>query len=114
MLRRPPSSTLFPYTTLFPSRARHRVAVLARRRPDGERLPAPRPPPAASGALTAGAGAPRPSVARGPTPPASGHPVWCGALQSHGGAESARRRYVADQVPAGRLVDDDRARAVYR
>src|SRR5438132_3144396 len=39
MIRRPPRSTLFPYTTLFRSRARrHR----ARPRPSPERLPLPR------------------------------------------------------------------------
>src|SRR5215213_10957143 len=40
MIRRPPRSTLFPYTTLFRSRARHRPAVRrgrggALRRPGG-------------------------------------------------------------------------------
>src|SRR5437868_12367609 len=33
MLRRPPRSTLFPYTTLFRSRARRRRRAGARRRP---------------------------------------------------------------------------------
>src|SRR5688500_19075677 len=32
MMRRPPSSSLFPYTTLFRSEARHRVAVDVERR----------------------------------------------------------------------------------
>src|SRR5260370_12178553 len=45
MIRRPPRSTLFPYTTLFRSRSANRApsrdAALARDRP---RTPAPRPP----------------------------------------------------------------------
>src|SRR3712207_7495633 len=43
MIRRPPRSTLFPYTTLFRSRA-HRGAIDAGRappRPPGDRVPAP-------------------------------------------------------------------------
>src|SRR5256885_13263461 len=50
MIRRPPRSTLFPYTTLFRSR-RRRDARLARRvrapappPPDGRSLPLPRRP----------------------------------------------------------------------
>src|SRR5215217_4088965 len=35
MIRRPPRSTLFPYTTLFRSRPRAAGAPLARRRPQG-------------------------------------------------------------------------------
>src|SRR2546429_7936818 len=37
MIRRPPRSTLFPYTTLFRSRAAGRVEAVARQRSDGER-----------------------------------------------------------------------------
>src|SRR3712207_9234348 len=38
MIRRPPRSTLFPYTTLFRSRARHRLHLSRRRQPgDQER-----------------------------------------------------------------------------
>src|SRR5256885_10863968 len=37
MIRRPPRSTLFPYTTLFRSEARRRTGV-ARRYPSGNRL----------------------------------------------------------------------------
>src|SRR2546430_11718775 len=33
MIRRPPRSTLFPYTTLFRSRARHRLAGMTRSAP---------------------------------------------------------------------------------
>src|SRR5258706_6812013 len=40
MIRRPPRSTLFPYTTLFRSRGHHR----AERRPRGLLLPAGRRP----------------------------------------------------------------------
>src|SRR3712207_7413242 len=34
MIRRPPRSTLFPYTTLFRSLRRRRLRILRRRRPD--------------------------------------------------------------------------------
>src|SRR5260221_7422873 len=52
MIRRPPRSTLFPYTTLFRSAIRHPVpameatAALGARAPAlvAERVPAPRPP----------------------------------------------------------------------
>src|SRR3712207_9393008 len=38
MIRRPPRSTLFPYTTLFRSALQHgRVALPAKRLPDGHR-----------------------------------------------------------------------------
>src|SRR5256885_3732406 len=45
MIRRPPRSTLFPYTTLFRSRAApgSDVAPLGRRRPRPRRLPHPDP-----------------------------------------------------------------------
>src|SRR2546422_11032483 len=35
MIRRPPRSTLFPYTTLFRSKAKVRLAALAARKPKG-------------------------------------------------------------------------------
>src|SRR3712207_8839321 len=61
MIRRPPRSTLFPYTTLFRSRSAGRAAAFARRHPldrhrshfghrapreglGGPRLPSPSPP----------------------------------------------------------------------
>src|SRR5689334_24664762 len=54
MIRRPPRSTLFPYTTLFRSRDRPVVPAVA---VDGRLLrPAARPPPARPG-LRAGRGA---------------------------------------------------------
>src|SRR5256885_11098051 len=61
MIRRPPRSTLFPYTTLFRSRVDHRRAprherIAARRRGAQARRPPPR------GGRTAGA-------IRGPLPP---------------------------------------------
>src|SRR3712207_7012057 len=45
MIRRPPRSTLFPYTTLFRSRARHAAAAPARPggRPHGAALGRARP-----------------------------------------------------------------------
>src|SRR3712207_8043260 len=50
MIRRPPRSTLFPYTTLFRSRHRHRRRARSRGagplEPPGEGLPAARPVPA--------------------------------------------------------------------
>src|SRR3712207_7606159 len=45
MIRRPPSSTLFPYTTLFRSQRHHRGAVL----PPAAAPDAPRRPQAARG-----------------------------------------------------------------
>src|SRR5216683_5683138 len=59
MIRRPPRSTLFPYTTLFrspmPSRAgrapsRRRTAAVGRRRCRSAVPPPPPPPPARDGA----------------------------------------------------------------
>src|SRR3712207_8324825 len=44
MIRRPPRSTLFPYTTLFRSRRRHSPERSVPDRPGGR---APRPPPRA-------------------------------------------------------------------
>src|SRR4051794_41617106 len=40
MIRRPPRSTLFPYTTLFRSRSRHRDGRLARRAHRRQPVPA--------------------------------------------------------------------------
>src|SRR3989442_8556111 len=54
MIRRPPRSTLFPYTTLFRSRnrrwgqRRQRRELRQRRRPEGT-VPASAPPPPAPG-----------------------------------------------------------------
>src|SRR2546422_1284635 len=50
MIRRPPRSTLFPYTTLFRSSVRS-IRAASRRRPPGRLVPRPcdqarRPPPA--------------------------------------------------------------------
>src|SRR2546430_4004614 len=39
MIRRPPRSTLFPYTTLFRSRARHRCDPSRERRPQATLAP---------------------------------------------------------------------------
>src|SRR5256886_12410774 len=56
MIRRPPRSTLFPYTTLFRSRARRRRAE----GPDPEHLPRAAPGPGrVAGSLVAG---PRPDL----------------------------------------------------
>src|SRR3712207_6942754 len=44
MIRRPPRSTLFPYTTLFRSRRRSRRSRTASRRPLARRRPGRRPP----------------------------------------------------------------------
>src|SRR2546426_7292516 len=41
MIRRPPRSTLFPYTTLFRSWLGHRARVCSRRREVGASLPSP-------------------------------------------------------------------------
>src|SRR3712207_8342492 len=54
MIRRPPRSTLFPYTTLFRSPARHRAAAPARR---------DRTPPRGSSGRR---GAPQPAAPPGP------------------------------------------------
>src|SRR6267143_4145096 len=43
MIRRPPRSTLFPYTTLFRSRCAARTPRRGRRGRRGGRAPAPRP-----------------------------------------------------------------------
>src|SRR3989442_2511320 len=43
MIRRPPRSTLFPYTTLFRSDLLHQPAHRARRLPDGQRVPVRQP-----------------------------------------------------------------------
>src|SRR5690242_21468193 len=70
MIRRPPPATLFPYTTLFRSRAPVDRRIRAARAPDGARalrrdgarLPQGAPPPQAAG--QAGAGRPvRPAAA---------------------------------------------------
>src|SRR5690349_23067217 len=53
MIRRPPRSTLFPYTTLFRSRGRHRVQHHPRGggpRGDGADVPQGGPPPHRPGA----------------------------------------------------------------
>src|SRR2546430_12079543 len=44
MIRRPPRSTLFPYTTLFRSHARARLLRRCRARADPRQLHVPRPP----------------------------------------------------------------------
>src|SRR3712207_6959238 len=49
MIRRPPRSTLFPYTTLFRSAAPHRPAVGAVRRPRPDRRDDGPGPPGAAG-----------------------------------------------------------------
>src|SRR3712207_7194575 len=59
MIRRPPRSTLFPYTTLFRSagRGRGRAAALGRRQPGPAAAPgAPRRPAAAAQPLRGGGG----------------------------------------------------------
>src|SRR2546430_9754567 len=45
MIRRPPRSTLFPYTTLFRSRGGGEHGVGDRPETDGEHVVAPHPPP---------------------------------------------------------------------
>src|SRR5256884_6620987 len=64
MIRRPPRSTLFPYTTLFRSRSRAGRARLDRRR-----LP-PVPEPPGAGGAAALAHAVRAAAALDPAPPA--------------------------------------------
>src|SRR3989442_6511990 len=58
MIRRPPRSTLFPYTTLFRSHAGHGARPLAQRPPRRRRNHGPRehlPPARASGGARRGA-----------------------------------------------------------
>src|SRR2546422_4128548 len=58
MIRRPPRSTLFPYTTLFRSQARHRDAEPEDEQPDPIEIHAQRPHhQRVPGARTDGAGA---------------------------------------------------------
>src|SRR5688572_31731701 len=67
MIRRPPRSTLFPYTTLFRSRERRRRRVHSRGEAGGGELPLARP-----GALPGGSTPARGGEAA-PAPPHGGH-----------------------------------------
>src|SRR2546429_9075004 len=92
MIRRPPRSTLFPYTTLFRSRARPRAAEAGEVRGIREGLPgsAATPP-----AVPAGARVPRRGVrADGP---------------ARGGARGARAPPAARSERGGRARAGDRA-----
>src|SRR5256885_2491834 len=55
MIRRPPRSTLFPYTTLFRSRA-SRILIAARRKPRAKQVCSNQHLPATSGLVPKGTG----------------------------------------------------------